>query len=207
MKRLALFIASLLTALSVMSQISVGGMPYSYDGGARPASGGKFLRLGAADDLFIQLNADTVKHEAESGYKALYVGNVCSVDITPDKCGSKFTRDGNMVWRVGLTSKEAASIGIVFTEFNIPSGARLFIYNPSQTAVLGAFTSENNNSSDVLPVQPLASDSLIVEYIEPVSGEGSAMRGRLKIGRASHNFYDIGELRRANPNGGNKCTP
>lgn len=207
MKRLALFIASLLTALSVMSQISVGGMPYSYDGGARPALGGKFLRLGAADDLFIQLNADTVKHEAESGYKALYVGNVCSVDITPDKCGSKFTRDGNMVWRVGLTSKGAASIGIVFTEFNIPSGARLFIYNPSQTAVLGAFTSENNNSSDVLPVQPLASDSLIVEYIEPVSGEGSAIRGRLKIGRASHNFYDIGELRRANPNGGNKCTP
>lgn len=207
MKRLALFIASLLTALSALSQISVGGMPYSYEGGARPASSGKFLQLGAVDDFFIQLNADTVRHEVESGYRALYVGNVCNVDITPDKYGIKFKRDDNMVWRVGLTSKGAASIGIVFNEFNIPSGARLFIYNPSQTAVLGAFTSENNNSSNVLPVQPLASDSLIVEYIEPVTGERSTIRGRLKIGSASHNFYDIGELRRANPNGGNKCTP
>lgn len=207
MKRPAILTVLLLTALSVMSQISVGGMPYSFKDETARTSKSRFLQLGAADDFFTELNADTVRHDDDGNYKALYVGNVCSLDISPESHGRIFRKDGNIVWRAGVTSKGAASIGLVFTEFNIPDGAKLFLYNPGQTIVLGAFTAENNNNSDILPVQPLASDSVIVEYIEPAAEDVTALRGKLRIGRASHNFYDIGELRKANPNKGNKCTP
>ena len=46
-----------------------------------------------------------------------------------------------------MYSPNAASISLIFIEFNVPDGAKLFLYNPSQTIVYGAFTSANNNSA------------------------------------------------------------
>lgn len=203
MRRLLYISVLLAVAFTAHAQISCGGMPYRFS--AAPA--GKFNRLGASEAFFTTLDVDTIRHEQEStGFKCLYVGNTCKLNLTPENSGTVYSQDGNLIWRTGVTSAGAKSIGLVFTEFNIPKGAKLFIYNPSQSVILGAFTADNNNSSNILPVQPLAADSLVVEYVEPAYG-GKEFKGRLRIGEASHNFYDIGELRRANPGKGNICTP
>lgn len=210
--KILLYILTFLTVtLTAHGQISSGGIPYRFNaseyGTVKRAPAGKFSCLGAYGSFFTTLDVDTVRREPENnGFKCLYVGNTCKLDLTPENSGTVYSQDGNLIWRTGVTSAGAKSIGLVFTEFNIPQGARLFIYNPSQSVILGAFTADNNNCSNILPVQPLAADSLVVEYVEPTDG-GKEFKGVLRIGEASHNFYDIGELRRANPGKGNICTP
>ncbi len=194
--------------LPAWSQISVSGRPMPFTAPSDAVSStSPFLKLGASQDFYITLDVDTVHRDADSQYKLLYVGNTCKTDITPENSGVIFHESGNTVWRVGVTSKGAASIGLVFTEFSIPSDAKLFLYNPDQSIILGAFTADNNNSSHILPLQPLASDTVIVEYIEPSKTADATVTASLRIGEASHNFYDVGTLRRANPGGGNTCTP
>lgn len=206
MKNICLFAIALIMTTRLMAQISIGGMPYPFCQ-AEEHTPHKFQRLGTAGDFYISLHVDTLQHENDTTLKAMYVGNTCDTNITPENSGTLFRKDDKIIWRVGVLSSGAASIGLVFTEFNIPTNAKLFLYNPRQTTVLGAFTDINNNNHGILPIQPIASDTVIVEYIEPATKDGTAIQGRLKIGMASHNFYNIGELRRANPGGGNLCTP
>lgn len=204
------YIVLLLLTLTLpsWSQISVSGRPMPFRAPAEAVgSASPFLKLGASQNFYITLDVDTVRHDADSQYKLLYVGNTCKTDITPENSGVLFQEGGNTVWRVGVTSKGAASIGLVFTEFNIPSDAKLFLYNPDQSIILGAFTAVNNNSSRTLPLQPLASDTVIIEYIEPSKTADATITASLRVGEACHNFYDICTLRRANPGGGNNCTP
>jgi len=199
----------LLVTLAAFAQISSGGAPVPFNAGEYAGGGalksGRFSALGAGG-FFQKLDVDTVYHPAEPGSKTFVAGNVCKVDITPDNSGTVFTSNGYKVWRTGITSPGAAAINVVFSEFNIPEGAKLFLYNPSQSVVLGAFTSVNNNSENVLPVQPLSADTIIVEYQEPDAASGYGFRGKLKIGYAGHNFYDVnGYLKQTNPGGGISC--
>lgn len=207
MKRLLYVFLLLAVAFDAVAQISSGGVPLDFDrsyyqGGKAV---GRFHALGHKD-FFINLDVDTVYHPLPEGSKRIVVGNVCSLDITPQNSGETIYTDNYRVWRVGITSSGAASIGIVFSKFNIPDGAKLFIYNPSQSTILGSFSNINGSESGILPVQPLSADSLVVEYQEPKSLSEGGFVGNLCIGSASHNFMEVnGMLKRTNPGGGITC--
>jgi len=212
MRRFSYILFLLLISFASFAQISSGGAPIFFDSGN---VGNKTLLKGVrtaalgATDFYYKLDVDTVYHSADSTMKNFVVGNVCNVNITPDNSGTIFKSNGYKVWRTGIVSPDAAAISIVFTLFNIPSGAKLFLYNPSQSIVLGSFSSINNNVNGVLPIRPLASDTIIVEYQEPETlASGNSLKGELKIGYASHNFVDTnGYLKKTNPDGGISCSP
>lgn len=211
MKRCLCILVLCLVAILSVAQISSGGSPMVFNPDDYAGSGvhksGRFSVLGAYD-FFQALDVDTMYHPADDSTKRFVVGNVCKVDITPYNSGTTFTSDGYRVWRAGIASPGAKALSVVFTEFNIPDGAKLFLYNPSQSLILGSFSSENNNPNGILPVQPLPADSLIIEYQEPVEASGNGFKGRLRIGYASHNFFDInGYLKKTNPDGGINCSP
>lgn len=212
MRRIFNILVLLTVAVAALAQISVGGapMPFNPDDYARGGvlkGGLKFSMLGAYD-FFQTLDVDTVYHPADDGEKRFVAGNVCKVDITPYNSGITFNSNGYKVWRAGITSPGAVALSVVFSEFNIPDGANLFLYNPSQSIVIGSFSSNNNNFNNILPVQPLSADTVIVEYQEPAEASGSGFKGRLRIGYASHNFFDTnGYLKRTNPDGGITCSP
>ncbi len=52
------------------------------------------------------------------------------------------------------------------TEYELPEGAQLFLYNPTQTEIKGTFTHQNNSAKDILPITPIQGDELIIEYRE-----------------------------------------
>ena len=89
-------------------------------------------------------------------------------DYTPDNAGIRFTTaDGTSVWRLGIHSPGALSINVLFSEYHLPEGAQLFLYDAKQQQVLGAFNHLNNSELGLLPVAPIEGDSLIIEYQEP----------------------------------------
>lgn len=110
-------------------------------------------------------------------------------DFTPDNSGTRFTLpDGTRVWRLGIRSEGAYSINVLFSEYNLPEGAQLFLYNSDQTHILGSFNHLNNSELGILPVSPVQGDELIIEYQEPAK---ATFPGRLKVREVNHDYRGL----------------
>lgn len=187
LKNLFLFFISLFP-YTVAGQISYGGMPLPFhaDAGARA--------IAPATDFFIEMPSfDTQaalrrSEQDRSKFKSLEFAHKFYVHLRPDNSGIIFSAGGMKVWRVGIRSKGAYSLNILFSKFKLPAGAKVFIYNSGQTEVLGSYTEKNNTELNMLPVQPLGGDELIVEYQEP---QDATFSGEIEIGEVNHDFIGI----------------
>jgi lysyl endopeptidase len=118
------------------------------------------------------------------------------VNLSPDNSGQIYMGDdGSKIWKVDITSVGAYSINLLFTEFELPEGAELYIYNKKQTQVIGPLTSKDNAASGVLPTAPIDGDSITVEYREPANVAAPA---KLRIGEVNHDYRGLKTLPQAN---------
>ena len=132
------------------------------------------------------LREDSLPGNRIGGIRFAYKFNV---SITPDNAGIvTVLDDGTKVWRVGIRSKDAFSLNILFTEFLLPPGAKVFVYSPDRNNILGAFTETNNRPTKLLPIAPIDGDEIIVEYSEPVN---ALFAGQLKIGEVNHDYRGL----------------
>lgn len=175
----------LLAPFVTEAQISHGGRPLSYTM-LRSTFQNIFQEMPSFDiDAEIQLDS-LMQNDLRGGYRFAYK---FMTDYTPENSGqSFFLADGTRVWRLGIRSKGAYSINLLFTEFEIPKGAKLFLYSPDQSQVLGSFTYLNNSELNLLPVAPVYGDEVIIEYQEPVDVD---FAGRLKVGEVNHAYRDL----------------
>ncbi len=183
-KLIVLFLISLLSVDVVISQVSHGGKPLPFSVVTR--AGDAFEEM-PAFDVAEQLRLDSLNEsDLRSGYHFAYK---FMTDFTPENSGRWFTlADGTRVWRLGIRSAGAYSINVLLSEYCLPEGAQLFLYNPDQTHVLGAFNHLNNSDLSKLPVSPVHGDELIIEYHEPAN---AAFHGRLKVGEVNHDYRDL----------------
>ena len=191
MKKLLLYLVLLFVCAQAFAQYETAGMPLKYNGE-------KASLKRSASSFFISLNADTTKVSLESTRREYVSGVTCDLDISMNE-GSTFVEGDMKVWRVGLRSENAKGMSIFFDKFYLPEGGKLFVYNPTQTIVYGAFTSENNNDENKLLIRPLSSDSVVVEYQEPLDAPFEA---ELHISLATHEFRIVNEFMASN-----ECTP
>jgi hypothetical protein len=96
--------------------------------------------------------------------------------------------DGTKVWMLGIRSRGALSLNLLFSEYELPEGAQVFLYNSSRTQVVGAFNHLNNSEQGLLPVSPLQGDELVVEYQEPAR---ASFPGRLTVGEVNHGYRSL----------------
>ncbi len=95
---------------------------------------------------------------------------------------------GELVWRVELASPGAFSLGVVFQEFDVPSGSRVFLYDPDRRHLLGAYGEHDENPNGMLAIQPLPGDRVVIEYDEPA---GTRETPRLVVGGVIHDYRDV----------------
>jgi lysyl endopeptidase len=88
--------------------------------------------------------------------------------------------NGMKLWRLGIYCKGSRSINIIFSEYELAVGVKVFIYDSSQQYVLGALTSRNNKQGGILATTPVPCDKLYIEMQVPSFVDNP---GRLKIGR------------------------
>ena len=187
MKSVIIFfcIISCLFITPVLAQISHGGKPLPYLL-TRSAEGNLFESM-PSFDLQEQLRLDSMEYNGlrnsnRFAYKFI-------TGFTPDNAGITYTlADGTRVWRLGIRSAGAVSLNLLFTEYELPEGASLFIYDPEQKQVKGSFTSQNNSERRILPVSPIYGEELIIEYQEPAN---STFHGKLRIGEVNHGYRSI----------------
>ncbi|MDR0536636.1 MAG: trypsin-like peptidase domain-containing protein [Tannerellaceae bacterium] len=183
MKRNTLIILFSLLLSHAYGQVSHGGKPLPFAVQTRSASKELFEEM-PAFDLNRELERDMEDSDGLRGsYRFAYK---FMADFDRTNSGISYTLpDGTTVWRLGIRSKGALSINLIFSEYELPEGAQLFIYDPEQRQILGAFNHLNNSKLRILPVAPIGGDELIVEYQEPLN---VSFRGRLTIGEINHAY-------------------
>lgn len=128
------------------------------------------------------------KSNVSTPLKPFRFAKTFDVDIDPSHSGIWENQQSQRIWRVGIRSRGAYSLNLVFDKMIIPQKASLFIYSPDHSIILGAFTSENEQSSGFFPVYPIPGDEIIVEYNEPADAQ---VKGQLHILKVNHDYKNI----------------
>jgi hypothetical protein len=96
--------------------------------------------------------------------------------------------DGTTVRQIGIRSKGAYSINLLLRNFEIPEGAKLFVYSADHSYIIGSFDHRNNSPGKILPLQPVAGEAIIVEYSE---SPNTAFKGNFTIAEVNHDYRDF----------------
>ncbi len=99
--------------------------------------------------------------------------------------------DASLVWRLKIHSPGALSLGVVFSEYEVPVGGQVFLYNGAKSTVLGAYTDFNNNVNGLLGVEPVPGDTVVIEYVQQVWVQEPA---KLTVGEVIHDYRDVFDL-------------
>ena len=180
--------AFLLLSQSILGQVSYGEkpLPLESDIGVRA--------FAPSADIFVEMPSFNVQEamwrseQERQKFKSLEFAYKFDVNLKPDNAGITFVAGNMNVWRVGIRSKGAHSLNIMFSKFQIPEGSKLFVYNSDQSEILGSYTHKNNSELNILPVQPIGGDELIVEYQFPLNRK---YNNELIIGEVNHDYIGI----------------
>jgi lysyl endopeptidase len=177
--------ALLLLAPLAAAQLREPGVPPSARGTLPPEVPSVLLEAG-------DVRALRAAAEAQQGGKFRYG---VELPVGPDGLGvddagrwDTLSETGELVWRLELVSPGAHSLGVVFSRFDLPRGAQVFLRNPASGEVLGAYGESTENPNGVLAVQPLRGERVVIEYVEPA---GTLTRPALVVGTLVHDFLDV----------------
>lgn len=180
---------TLLVFLSVFvsnssGQISYGGIPASFSYHKKAATEVPVIEMAPVD------NGQLLKEERSNpdNLKSYFFAKNFDVDISPDNSGKWEVAGDTKIWRVGLRSKGAWSLNVIFDKMAIPNGASLFIYSKDHEKILGAFTNKNEQAPGYFSTYPVPGDEIVVEYNEPVN---TLYPGELHISSLNHDYKNI----------------
>lgn len=110
------------------------------------------------------------------------------VQISPLTHG-RWDKSGDLaIWRLRLRSAGAYSLNLGFTQYRMPAGGALHIYDPQQKKITGPFTPADNESHNQLWTPIFPGDELVIEVRVP-----SRLRNELQLELAyvNHDFLDF----------------
>jgi lysyl endopeptidase len=176
-----IFLLSSVLVLNSSGQVSYGGTPASFSNLKRASITVPVLEMALVS------NDELMKEELmmSEPAKSYQFAKSFDTDISPDKDGVWETTKSMKIWRVGIKSKSAYSINIIFDKMMLPTGASIFIYTPDRKILRGAFNANNEQTSGIFPIYPIPGDEIIVEYNEPFDVSFS---GILRIGSVNHDY-------------------
>ena len=173
--------------MNASGQISQGGVPLEVTNLKSASFHDKVVKMPHL--AHEQLLLEDSQHD---NLKSLKFAHPFKVSLNPENSGSWFEADGYNVWQLAIKSDSAYSLNILFSKFYIPEGARLFVFNPEKSFVLGAFTSFNNKDYKKLAVYPVPGDELVIQYEEP---NNATFSGELEVGTVNHDYLGVFELK------------
>jgi len=184
-------------SLKTNGQISIGGTP-------RTISEKSLLKISELPfvtmpsfDVAAMIKEDSIDQKKSKPFR---FAKGFDVSLSINNSGKwEILDNGDKIWRLGIKSPGAYSINVIFSEFDIPDGAEVFILNSKSTHLIGAFTSQNKSESGILATTPVRSDKIIVEYYEP---KNTNKQAKLTIGNIGHAYKDVVQACFDSPQGG-----
>lgn len=185
MNKLLLLITSFFCFSLISAQQEFGGLPYSLGKGNIPKVNTTFKLHPIDNDQL--LAEDEIL--ASQGDKTFRFGKDVLVDISPEDHGEWRTlANDTRIWRLKIKSSGAKSLNFIFDRFNLPVGAKLFIFSEDGSLVKGAFTDANENKLNNFATLPIKGEELIIEYVQPKFVSGTL---DLHISYIIHGYRDF----------------
>jgi lysyl endopeptidase len=115
-------------------------------------------------------------------------GTVVETDLSPRGDGTwERLPGGHWLWRLRIQSREALSLSLTFTRFQLPEGATLSVYGSDKSVVRGPYTHDDATSGQhSTPI--VRGDELIVELYVP---RGRRSDTDLTIGKVTHGYRPL----------------
>jgi len=185
MKHFYLFSVLFTLFNSSFAQLSQGGFPLGL--------GKESLKDNIGIFVLSPINNEDLLREDEllalQGEKSLRFGKDVLVDISPASHGIwTDLPNGGKLWRLNIKSRGAFNINLIFDRFYLPEGARLFVYAPDGSTILGAYSSLNHNPMYNFATMPIVGEELIIEYEEPAN---AAFEGQIHLNYIIHGYRDF----------------
>jgi hypothetical protein len=155
-----LIIFTFLPSDIILGQISSGGIPattiYSI-----PTDDSNVISVKSPD-------MNVIRNEDERFPSPYRFSVLIPVDISPETSGKwEQVPDGGNIWRASITIPGARALSACFDKFVLPEGGKLFLYDPSKSQVIGAFTSRNNVPGGYFATELIVGERIILEYYQP----------------------------------------
>jgi len=182
-RNILLFIALSLSS-AVQAQISYGGKPLAFD---NPDRLHDISTVEVAPENLEALRAEDAINDQYKDIPYRFGANM-AVDLGLEEGVWQEFDDGSRAWRLGVSSPGAVSINFNFSTFQVPEGAKVFVYDADRTHFIGAFTHQNMKPHGGLGVSLIQSDAIIIEYLEPASVNGEVA---LEIDNITHGYRSI----------------
>ena len=167
---LKFFIALLVTLFSmnnVIAQISERGIPasFAFKNANVLRSSDVPVTVPIRFDVNRLLAEDKI---AEANHVPLRTSVIIPVDMDVEKSGEWLVLpSGQQIWTLTVSAPDAIALMLYYDEFVIPERGKLFIYNESQSHIIGAYTSKSNPTNGAFATEFVAGDKLTLEYNAP----------------------------------------
>jgi len=146
------------------AQISEGGIPASFQFQTTVNSRAQTVQVPVNFDVNELRSADAQK--TTQGTPLLAVATLINVEYNPDNSGIwTILPDGTRLWQLNLQAKDAIALMVYYSDFFIPKGGKLFIYNAAKTQILGAYTHITNPVGGRFATEFVAGDAITLEYV------------------------------------------
>lgn len=166
-KRLIAVIISCFFLLSLYSQRSVGGLPpsFNYTSSMLRSASVADNELRVAPDLDIErlIWEDEI---ADRNGNAPRVAVVVPVSVDMASTGQwSVLPDSTQIWQQTVSVEGAGGLIISYSDFYIPKGGKLYIYNKARTHILGAYTHDTYPQGGRFATEAISGDCFTLEYV------------------------------------------
>lgn len=178
------FLLGLVTVSATFAQSPDRELPASFNKAAAPLNDIAQHQTGGLDnDLLEAVYADTGKGSA------LRFAEPVDVFLSPNNAGTwENLSDGSRLWRLAIDSAGARNLSIALRRFEMPAGAKLWIYDRDQSLIQGPYTAADRTPEGELWPAMVDGQELIVEVYVPAG----AADPDLVIHRVHHGFKSFG---------------
>lgn len=129
---------------------------------------GKLKSASAISSRYLSLNnREELLKEDEEFPQPLRYAKSFQISMPITELATIDTLSDGYLLRAKFNTPDAYSIGLLFNEFNLKTGEKLFLYNHNYTKVYGAYTAANNPANDTLALPDFPGNHLILELFTP----------------------------------------
>lgn len=147
---------------NVTAQISEGGIPVSWQETYRAS-----VPSIASTISYSGLDMKKIKAEDLANNQTVRFAAPMDVSIDPTVAGTWTTLpDGRQIWRATIEVEAALGLYVVFENFKLPKGGKLFGYNAENKELLGAYSDRNNKPHGEFMLGMITGSQLTLEYIQ-----------------------------------------